>query len=198
MKPKEEGRAAKDFLLIAYNESSQRLSLITAKQLWLDAQELWGSDVALISHLHSDVPNAFDPLIIENQALMSTQAPLLSMAMKKNRPKLDSNALDLRMLQLRAKMPTRQGKTAQVEILRRISVSLGAFSLTLLGCAFGIQVGRNPSKKGLLVVMSLSLLLLVSFFLGKELKTFPSAAWIAFSLPHLLIWAVSIRRLRRI
>lgn len=198
MKPKEQAQAAKDFLLIAYNESNQRLSLITAKQLWLDAAELWGSDVALISHLYSENANAFDPLIIENQALMSTEAPLLSMAMKKNRPRLEANALNLRMLQLRAEQPTRPGRAARVEIFRRISVSVGVFSLTLLGCAFGILSGRNPSKKNLITVLCLTLLLLISYFLGKEFKTAPIFSLLAFFTPHTLIWIASLLQLRKI
>lgn len=198
MKPKEESRAAKDFLLIAYNESNQRLSLITAKQLWLDAQELWGSDVALVSHLYSDNENAFDPLIIENQALMSTEAPLLSLAMKKNRPRLEANALNLRMLQLRAQQPTKQGRAAHVEIFRRISVSLGVFSLTLLGCAFGILSGRNPSKKNLVTVLCLTLFLLISYFLGKEFKSAPYVALLAFFIPHALIWTASLFQLKKV
>jgi lipopolysaccharide export system permease protein len=206
MKPKAEGKAAKDFLLIAYNQSNQRLSLITAKQLWLDGpergpengQELWGSDVALISHLSNENPHQFDPLILENQALMSTEAPLLSLALKKNRPRLEANALNLRMLQIRAQLPTRQGRSAQVEIFRRFSVSLGAFSLTLLGCAFGITAGRNPSKKNFFVAASLTLLLLLSYFLGKEFKANPYIALAAFLTPHVLIAMASLRQLHKI
>lgn len=198
MKVKDEGKIAKDMILIAHNESNQRLSLFSARQLRIEGEELLGSDVAIISHLHSEKEDSFDPLIIENQASMSTEAPVLSAALKKNRPRLEANALSLKMLQIRAKEPGKQAKAARVEMLRRLSLSLAVFSFTLLGCAFGIENGRTPSKKGLFVSLLFTLAVLVSYLLGKELKNYPAIATLFFLFPHALIWTASTLKLRRI
>jgi lipopolysaccharide export system permease protein len=129
---------------------------------------------------------------------MSTAAPVPSAALKKNRPRLEANALNLRMLRIRAAENTKQAKAARVEILRRLSLSIAVFSLTLLGCAFGIEEGRSPSKKGLLYALLLTLAVLISYLLGKELKNYPLFATLAFLLPHLFIWIASFLKLKRI
>lgn len=198
MKAKEDGRAARDFLLIAHNDSNERLSLISARHLQIAGDELLGKDVAIVSHLRSEKEDSFDPLIIENQNYMSTAAPLLSTALKKNRPRLDANTLNLRMLRLRAEGTGKPAKAASAEILRRISLSLAVFTFTFLGCAFGIEQGRNPSKRGLIAAVLLTLTVLVSYLAGKEMKGIPILALLAFLAPHFFIWTVSLFRLRKI
>jgi lipopolysaccharide export system permease protein len=198
MNVQDEGKAAKDFVLIAHNESNQRLNLISARKLRIAGAKLLGYDVAIVSHLHSEREDSFDPLVIENQTSMSTAAPVLSSALKKNRPRLESNALGLRMLRLRMKESGKQAQGALVEILRRLTLSLAVFSFTLLGCAFGIEQGRNPSKTNLLIALGFTLTVLISYLLGKELKAFPPiAAMIAFLLPHPIIWIASSIQLHR-
>lgn len=181
----------KDLTLIVPNESTKHLSLLSARKLWIEKEELIGKDLSIISYL--DAEPGFDNLIIENQSSMSTSAPLLSTALKKNRPRLDINALNLKMLTL-----TDKAKIAYIEILRRLSLSLAVFSFTLLGCAFGIEEGRNPSKKNLLFAMLLTLSVLMSYLLGKDLKNFPFLALLAFLLPHPFIWASSTLHFYRI
>jgi lipopolysaccharide export system permease protein len=188
---------AKNFILIAHNESNQRLNLVAAKELRVEAEELIGKDVAIISHLHSDVEDAFDPLLIENQARMSTAAPLLSSALKKNRPHIDTNGLGISYLRLRMDEKGKIGRSARVEILRRISLSLAVFSFTLLGATFGIEHGRDPSRRNLLYAALLTLTVLMSYLMGKELKFEPLFATLAFLLPHFLIWGSSLHRQSR-
>ncbi len=181
----------KDLTLVVANEGTGRLSLISAKKLWLEKEKLVGKDLAILSYLKSD--DGFDNLIIENQSLMSTSAPLLSKSLKKSRPKLDINALNLKMLRLHIKP-----NQAHIEMLRRISLSLAAFSFTFLGCAFGIEEGRTPSKKNLLYALLLTLCVLMSYLLGKELKGSRDLALLAFLLPHPFIWLCSSVHLYRI
>lgn len=183
--------ATKNLTLIVHNDKNDRLSLLSARKLWIDQEELRGDDLAVISYINSD--KGFDSLVIENQSSMSTAAPLLSKALKKNRPRLDVNALNLKMLRL-AKKP----KPAQIEMLRRITLSLAAFSFTLLGCTFGIEEGRNPKRKNLFFALLLTLSVLMSFLLGKELKETPVLATFAFLLPHPFIWLCSMLHLHKI
>lgn len=198
MEMKDEGNMAKNLILIAHNESNQRLTLVSARQLRIVSDKLLGSDVAIVSHIPSVNKEDFDPLIIENQSSMSTAAPVLSAALKKNRPKIDANALGLRMLRLRALETGKKGRGALVEILRRVNLTLAVFSFTFLGCAFGIEQGRNPSKKNLLTALGFTLLVLVSYFLGKELKSRTVFAFSALLIPHAAIWIACFYKLRSV
>lgn len=181
----------KDLTLIVPNESTERLSLLSARKLWIEKDELIGKDLAIISYLKAEP--GFDNLIIENQSHMSTSAPLLSATLKKSRPRLDINALSLKMLRFHTKP-----KQAHIEMLRRISLSMAAFSFTILGCAFGIEEGRNPSKKNLLYALLLTLSVLMSYLLGKEVKNFHGFSILAFLFPHPFIWLCSSIHLTRI
>jgi len=192
----EDEKKTKDLVLIAYNERNQRLSLISAPELRMEGEKLLGSGFAIVSYIPSE--RGADSLIIENQSSMSTAAPLLSIALKKNRPRLDVNALGFKMLQSKILEGGNKEKAARVEILRRISLSLSVFSFTLLGSVFGIEQGRNPKMKNLFIALLLTLTVLMSYLLGKGLKNFPLLATLAFLLPHPLIWLSSLFQLRRI
>lgn len=181
----------KDLILIVHNEKNNRLNLLSARKLRISGEELIGDNLALISYM--DAEKGFDSLVIENQSFMSTAAPLLSTALKRNRSRLDINAVSFKALRL-GKKP----KPAQIEMLRRISLSLAAFSFTFLGCTFGIEEGRTPSKKNLLFALLLTLSVLMSYLLGKELKNSPLLATIAFLIPHPFIWFCSTLHLIRI
>ena len=198
MKVKKEGMIADDLILITQNERHQRLNLFSAKHLKITKEMLLGHDVAIVSYLPNEKEDSFDSLVIENQSSMSTAAPILSASLKKNRPRLDMGALDLKMLKFRSAESKKQKLSAYVELLRRTTLSLAVFSFTLLGAAFGFVQTRNPSKKGILIAFGLSLMLLTSYLLGKELKSLSLIATFAFLTPHPLIWAVSFFKLRKI
>ncbi len=195
LRVQQEGKSAKNFVCITYNENNQRLNLIKAKKLSIQGDELFGEQTAILSHLPSDELEAFDCTLLENQQAMSTSAPLLSLALKKKRPNMEANALNLKSLSLQMKEGPKKERLARIESLRRYSLSAAVFSFTLLGCAFGIQMGRNPRKTDLLYIASWTLLVLMSYFLGKGLKAFPLAATAAFLLPHPFLWLASLYRL---
>lgn len=198
MKTEAEGQIGKDLILITHNQSNHRLSLIAARKLLMKQDELRGKDVAIITHLQSEKEDGFDPLIIENQSRMSTDASTLSSSLKKNRPRLDASSLEFPMLRLQSMQKGKAAKKAFVEMLRRITLSLATFSFTLLGCCFGIESGRNLSKKNLFQALSLALLLMMSYLFGKECKGSPLAAFAIFALPHPLIWVASALKIKRI
>lgn len=196
MKMKNEGQIAKDLILIAYNESNDRLNLINVKKLWIEGDTLLGKEAAIISHLQNDRTDSFDPTILENQYTMSTSAPLLSNALKKKRPNIETNSLNIRHLSLQMKSADKKAGVAFIELLRRYSLSSAVFSFTLLGCAFGIEPGRNPNKKQLFYALGLTLLVFISYLLGKSLKSMPVVAFLALLIPHPLLWVASIVRFR--
>lgn len=198
MKTEEEGKLAKDLILVTHNQSNNRLSLIAARKLRMLDEELQGKDVAIITHLQSETEPMFDPLVIENQSSMLTDASTLSSTLKKNRPRLDPSALEFPMLRLRTMESGKIAKKAFVEMLRRITLSLAVFSFTLMGCAFGIEQGRKLSKKNLLKTLALTMTLMTSYLLGKEFKGAPWIALAIFSFPHPLIWISSFLKLNQI
>lgn len=191
----EEGKSAKDVSLISYNESQKRLILFQAEELSMDGGELLGRNVTILSHPNS-VEQGFDPLVIENQAFMTTAAPVLSDCLKKSLPKLQTDAKSLRHLLLQIKLEKKNAAaSARIEILRRVSLSLAVFSFTLLGCTFGITGGRNAKQRYLFMIL-LALTVLASYLAGKGLKSQTLLAVYAFLLPHPLIWGASIFRLK--
>ncbi len=202
MQMQEEGKRASDLILIAENAAHKRLGLFMARELSVEGEKtLLGRDVTLISHLnenHHLEEDGFDPLIIDNQAWMSTAAPLLSQFLKRNRPRLETNAMSVRMLRLRSLVERKKiASAASSEILRRVSLSLAVFSFTLIGATFGIEVGRTP-KRRIAVALALVLLILISFLSLKELKAYPLLALFVSLSPHLLSWVLSCHRLRQI
>ena len=71
----------------------------------------------------------------------------------------------------------------QIEISRRVSISLAAFTFTLIN-------GRrhaNRSKKGILLAIFLSSLYLVCFISTKSLKHYPHLSTLVFLIPHPII-----------
>ncbi|HSX13608.1 MAG TPA: LptF/LptG family permease [Chlamydiales bacterium] len=185
MKMEDDGLNVKDLFLITHNQSNNRLSLFTARRLSISNSELVGTDVAGITHLQSE--KNYDPLILENQSWMSTNASNLSSSIKKNRPSLETSSLEIPLLRIHGK------KKAIGEILRRISLSLAVFSFTILGCCYGIEEGRSLSKKNLLIAVTLCLAVMISYLLGKELKT-PWLTFVIFFFPHPILWFASIRK----
>ncbi len=198
MKTEQDGQVARDFILVSHNQSSNRLSLIASRKLTMKNEQLEGKDVAIISHLKGENDSAFDPLIIENEAWMSTDASALSSSLKKHRPKIDPSALEFPMLRIQSNEGGKIGKKAFVEMLRRMSLSLSVFSFTLLGCSFGIEQGRNPSKKNLFKALGFTLILMLSYLLGKEFKGNPLLASAILFSPHPIIWMGSFLKIRQV
>lgn len=198
LKVQEEGTKAKDLIFVGYHPGNQRLNLLTARQLTLQDEELIGKDTALIAHLPSSSEETFDPLILENQESLSTSAPIVSLALKKQAPRPQAPTMNLKMVQIQTQEPGKPGKVALTELYRRLSLSFAVFSFTLLGGAFGMETGRVSSRKNLLFIFSLAATVLLSYLMGKQLRD--SWLWItlAFSGPHLLIWILSGIRLHRL
>jgi lipopolysaccharide export system permease protein len=187
----ENEETVKDLVLITYSANQKRLNLLCAEELNTSKTSLLGKNIGFVSYLPT--PSGVDTLLIENQKSMETSAEFLSKAMKRTRPRLDVNGLDFKMLQISAKK-----RAAQVEMLRRISLSMAVFSFTLLGAAFGIEQGRNPSPKNLFFSLLLTMTVLLSYLLAKELKSSYILSICAFLVPHPFIWLCSTIHLFRI
>lgn len=195
----QEGRTAHDVLFIMNNRSNKRLGIISAKELTIDNELLKGKDVSIISSVDPKLENEFDHLIIENQAFMETKASNLSDIFKSKKADAGLDFLSLRTLFAKVLL---QGKslmstTTGLEIARRLSISWAPLIFTLMGSAFGMELGRNKTKKGIILAIILSTFYLGCFVAAKSMKASPQIGWMIYFLPYPIIIILSSRFIRR-
>ncbi|MFZ0566097.1 MAG: LptF/LptG family permease [Chlamydiales bacterium] len=214
MDPIRNGKEVKDLLIVLNNRPNKRLNLCLAGKVVTHGEKLQAEQVSFISSLPSAQKEDFDPLIIENQQMLSTSATELASIIGKKGWKITNDHLKFSLLRVRQnvlkkeiaieKDPVKKRKLKRylkksyTEIARRVSLGLAAFTFTLMGTACGMEISRNHTNRGVISVLILASLSLVSFFMGKE---FDHLFWIAnlfFLLPHLLITLFSTWTLRRV
>jgi lipopolysaccharide export system permease protein len=198
----ESGKHAEDVVLVLKNLSNERLGLMTAKELWVEEDSLMGKEVTLISSLDPKKENSFDHLIIENQAFMSTRAANLSELIQNTDLELHYDYLPMRLILAKRLLhkshsPYGIGK-GELEIIRRLSLSLAALSFTVIGLAFGMEISRNRNKSGLIWALSLAALFMVCFIGAKSFRHAHVTAAFLFLLPHPIILLLSARALKKI
>ena len=192
---------AEDVLIVVKNTSTGKLTVISAKELSLRGDLLKGEHVTFISSVDPKKGSGYDHLVIENQAEMNTKAANLSQFLQ--HVDWSTNYEYLPMHKILAYDAAMKGhvsvsRSAQAEIARRVSISLAAFTFTLIGLAFGIQISRNRSKKGIFWAIGLSALFLVCFIMAKSLRHSPTLSTAIYLLPHPLIIFISLRFLKSI
>jgi len=180
---------------ITYNAYHKRLQLFTAETLSVEGEELRGKHLSLLSHIPHQEGEDFDETFLENLETMTTSASQCSLMLKQKRPVLEPTTFSLKHLLVQRKLFVQKAPILLIEILRRFSQSASVWTLSLLGCAFGIQTQRKKSVSSLLQMVGLTLFIFTSYFLGKSLKSFPLAAFLALALPHPILWLISYRRL---
>lgn len=198
MDPIQNGRSAEDLVIGLNNHASQRLCLCLAKKVEMIDGELRGEKVNLISSIPG---SQVDHLMLENQERLSSSAPEFARILRKKGWKIASDHLKFSLLRVRADHFRAAGKKCAKcysEMARRISLGLAAFTFTLLGVAFGMEISRNQTKRGIAYVLILSAFALLTFFVGKELDHLFWLSTTLFFLPHLLIVAASLSTLSRI
>jgi len=194
-------RYAEDVLLVAKNSSNGRLTLMSAKELALKGDLLKGEQVTLISSVDPKREDGFDHLVIENQAEMNTKATNLSQFMQTADWSMNYEYLPLRMIVAHdyvVKKRLSLSKIAREEIARRVSLSLATFTFTVIGIAFGMQIGRTRSKKGIFWTIGLAAFYLVCFIAAKSIRHSPLLSISLYLLPHPIILLLSLRGLKAI
>jgi lipopolysaccharide export system permease protein len=194
------GKKAKDVLLILNNRQHQRLGVMTAKELSIEGTEMVGKDVSIISSVTGEGEDNYDHLVIENQELMSTQASSLSNLLQDAKWHLRPEYMGFKDLILRFMASPRKFWKSPItlEIARRLSLALTPLAFTLLGAAFGMEIGRQRNKKGLLWTVALTALYLIAFIGAKSMKHSPKIAWLLYFLPFVIIMIFSLRSLKRV
>jgi lipopolysaccharide export system permease protein len=195
------GKRAEDVLLVMKNSSSERMTVMSAKELALHGDLLKGKQVSFISSVNPKKGDGFDHLVIENQTEMNTRAAHLSQFLQTMDWTANYEYLPLRQILAHdfvGKGHFHISKNAQVEISRRLCISLAAFTFTVIGVAFGMQIGRNRSKKGIVWAIGLAAAFMVCFIAAKSFRHPPLLSTLVFLLPHPLILLISLRSIRSV
>jgi lipopolysaccharide export system permease protein len=208
------GELAEDVVLAVHQPGLDRISLLIASELEVNQRMLSGNQITLISSLKAE--EGFDHLLLENQEQMEIPAAAFTSIIKRAGWNLDADHLKLRLLLVQIRELHKQLVKAKAEgepdierlvtdirkgyteLFKRISISLAVFSFTILGCAFGIQVGRFRRQRGLIAVILLSALFLACYSMTKSyLHQVGIAAALLFA-PQAAILLLSIWTLKRI
>ena len=194
------GKKAKDVLLILNNRSHERLGIMTAEELSIEGENLLGKSVTIISSVDSKNPDNFDHLVIENQDSMSTPSSSLSQLLKSAKWSLRPEYLPFKDLLIRLAIGLKNfwSTTHALEMARRLSLALTPLAFTLLGAAFGMEIGRRHTRRGLVWTVALAALYLSAFIGAKSMKHFHLTAWALYFLPFFVIAFFSLRSLKRV
>jgi len=202
MKSYRDGELAKDVIFITKNTSNGRIGLMTAKELSLKDELIYGKDVTFISSIDPKKEQAFDHLVIENQQSMYTKAANLTQHMQTADWLKSNDYLPVRMLiakKLLDRGPDRtMSKAINIEIAKRASLGLAAFTFTMVGLAYGMEIGRLRRKKGTFWAFGLAAFFMISFVATKSLKSIPLAACLAYLLPHPIILLFCLKNMRAV
>ncbi len=218
MGPSRVGEFASDVILAMPNKHNDRIFVITAKQLTAHPTAFVGKGITLLSVLNGDQSEQFDPILIENIEQSSTDVVDFADLLQKQGTKINGDYLRMAMLSVRLRQQhdalaqaRQEGKPSDEikelryqyhstvsELMRRISVSLAVFTFTLMGCAFGMSIGRQHSHRSLYIVIALATLFVVAFFTAKGLDRYGVTASLLYLVPHGVIILASVIFLNRI
>lgn len=180
------GKEARDVVFAMKNESSDRLTLLTAKKFHVEDDQLIGKNVAIISHLDPKEPDSFDHLIIENQRSMATSAKALSEMMQKNTLNFGYEYLPMNDLIQTAFSKTAKPKTInrmRFELSRRLFFPLITYAFTFMGISLGLQIGRQRKRMGLILAILLAAFTFICSIAAKSFHLSPTKAIICYTIP---------------
>jgi lipopolysaccharide export system permease protein len=196
------GKVAHDVIFITKQSSSNRLGIMTAKKLSVTKDQLFGEYVTLLSSIDPKF-TGYDHLVIENQKTMQTQASTLTQYLHDSEWSSNDDYLSLRDMLAKESVESSHrilkiSKAAQLEISRRLTLGLSAFTFTLIGVAFGMDISRHRRKKGVLWAFGLAAFFMISFVAARSFRHTPHTASLIYLLPHLLIFILCLRSFRSI
>ena len=211
------GESASDVILAIPNSHQQRLNLLVAQNLNTAPQVFMGQGVSLLTTLSSDEEEQFDHLLIENMEESTTLIKDFSQLLQKTSWNVHGDYLKMSSLRLYIsekmqdwQLAYSEGKDPAMinqkrvqlhrslsEIGRRLSLGFAAFSFTLMGAAFGINISRNKKNWGLYTAIFLTIFFLTTYFVAKGVdQNFPLAISL-YLIPHLIIIITSLFILKR-
>lgn len=211
------GESAEDAIFAYPEKKSGKIALLIAKKLSIEDGYFQGKDVTLIGSIGSKEKNASDSLLVENIGSYSLPLEDFSLLIENKTWSVSLDYLKMPLLLIKkeqeeqimrelqeaeetseAKAKERSINRLEMEIVRRISVGMAAFTFTLLGLSFGIRVLRSNSLKDTVYVMMLAAFFLVSYFIAKGSDHKTATALTLYTLPHGLIILFSSMRIHKL
>ncbi len=194
------GEYAKDLIFAIHNQSNDRINLMIAEKMSLEKGMLLGKNVTFLSSLDSKNPSNYDHIIIENQKFMTTQDSTLAGFIQTTSQPLGYEHLPFRLMVAKKEHEKPYSRSTKkrfnAEITRRASLTLAPFTFTVIGLAFGMEIGRKRSKKGIITAILLSLFFLIAFVGAKSFKHAPFASMVLYFLPHPIILFIAMMTLK--
>lgn len=202
MKVLKASKYAEEVILVLKNTSTERLALVSAQKLYLKGDQLKGDNVVIISSIDAKKPDGFDHLVIENQEEMNTPASNFTQFTPHTDWQSSYEYLPMKMIFASERLEKNKehflSRSAVLELSRRISLAFAAFTFTLIGIAFGTEIGRNRSKKRIFWAIALAALYMVCFVTAKSLRHAPIPSAALFLLVHPVIVLLSLKSLKTI
>lgn len=211
--PSKVGENASDVILAMPSKGAGDLNLLVAKRFESTQSSFNGQHVTILSTLQRDKKALF----IENLSSVETAIKDFRLLVEKKTCTLNNDHLKMAYLLSRygtekqnlntliaENRPSNEIKQKQrslnrvySEMMRRVSIAIAFFSLTFLGAACGVRIGRNDSIKGIVIVIALTALYIAAYFSAKGLDhlLIPTIAF--YILPHFLMLGTAIYLLRR-
>lgn len=199
MKLLEDDKHAKDLFFAFLDPSSQKLSLIMAKNLFLEKTLLKGSHLSMISSLQDQ--KEYDDLLIENQREMSIESAKLSSLLKKSHRRIRYEQLPTKLCLIKMRLDSPSHSTTKkglFEFYKRAFFTLIPFTFVVLGTCFGMQIGRNPQKNPVKTISFLTTIIFICYLLGKTLHKKPTLALIVYLIPQIIIFYLSFLSQRKV
>lgn len=212
------GEFAGDIIIAMPNKHNSSINLIVAKNLQADPLNFHGKNLTLITPMNPINTPKGDQLMVENMQSMHTAIKDFSQILQKKVWTLNNDHLRLGLLRARILDYERRIKEAQAhddnevtlkqlkrsmnrgyaEIFRRLSISIAVFTFTFMGAAFGINIGRHGTNRGIVYVVGLASLYIVAFFSAKALENQLVTASLLYFIPHVIIITLSLYMLTRL
>lgn len=194
------GEKASDVIIALPNKHNKSIHLLLAKNLITSSSDFVGNGITLLTTLNrDDLPlNRQQPefLFTENIQEAFTTAQDFSQLIYKKVWTLNNDHLRLPLLMIRlSELESDDFNSGVSEILRRLSVALATLTFSLMGIAYGISTGRQRTQTPFLMVLGLSTLYLICFFMAKNYDHLLSAAAALYLVPHFIIVFLSLKRL---
>lgn len=211
------GETAADIVIAMPNKKNNRISLLVAEKLEASSEDFVGDKVSLISSLKTETPENFDHLMLENIGEAKTSLKDFSQMIQNKIWTLNNDHLRMSLLMVRMQNDAKafaEAKTSDkplseikqiqrsiyrtyTEVIRRFSVAIAVLTFTLMGAAFGMDIGRNRTNKGLIFIIVLGALYLAAYFSAKGIDHLIIASSLFYIVPHILIVGLSIWKLNR-
>lgn len=205
--PSRLGEYAQDVIFLAPSKDSNRLNMLVAKELKSTSDHFMGQQVTLLTGRPSNEGEIKgENLVVENFRESSTTIKDFTQMLEQKIWSINNDHLRLPLLLLRIDEAKSELKSARAhgtpaaikmavynlnrgytEIIRRVSVSLAVFTFTLMGLAFGMNISRNRSSRGVVMVTFLAALYIVCFFGAKSFDYALISASLLYLMPHLVI-----------